>query len=149
VRRRPTIRFVSDDPMAVLAHGTPIERLPARPYALDATVCAVVDTPAVGAAVLHALARGADAVVMLRLDDASEFVEATQRLADVSVPAPAVLARDQVELLELLAAGHTLAEAATTLGLSSRTAHRRLGGARAVLGAATNAEAIARLHVRQ
>ena len=148
MRRRPRIRFVGDDPMTV-AHGTPIGRIPVRPYALDATVCAVVDTPEVAAAVLHALARGADAVVMLRLDDASQFVEAAQRLAEVGAPVAPVLADDQVELLELLADGHTLGDAAEKVGMSPRTAHRRLGAARAILGATSNAEAIATLHVRR
>ena len=59
-----------------------------------------------------------------------------------------MLEHDQQELLDLLAAGHTLGWAAARLAMSPRTAHRRLGAARALLGASSNAEAIAKLHQR-
>ena len=140
------IRFVGEDPAFASGSSMPLDEIPERPYSLaGTTVRAVVDSPAVASAVLRALARGADAVVELRMADTSEFVDAAQRLADVSPPTPTLLARDQQELLALLAAGHTLSEAAGRLGMSSRTAHRRLGAARAVLGATTNAEAVASL----
>jgi hypothetical protein len=144
VRRRPTIRYVGEDPAAVVCSATPIEDLPDRPYTLGGTtVWAIVDSEAAASAVLLALARGADAVVQLRLADAVEFLDATARLADVSEPVPDGLAVDQLELLDMLATGHTLSDAATLLGMSSRTAHRRLGAARVALGATTTAEAIA------
>jgi DNA-binding NarL/FixJ family response regulator len=54
------------------------------------------------------------------------------------------LADDQEQLLELLAGGLSVREAATCLHLSRRTAERRLAEARAALGAATNAEAVLR-----
>ena len=149
MRRRPTIRLVGEDPafarVGDATRGVPRASVLAQP---STTVRAVVDSAAAASAVLRALARGADAVVELRLVDTSEFVDAAQRLADVSPPTPALLARDQQELLALLAAGHTLSEAASRLGMSSRTAHRRLGAVRAVLGATTNAEAVASLHSR-
>jgi len=47
-------------------------------------------------------------------------------------------------LLRLLADGWTLGEAASELGLSRRTADRRLDAARRELGTATTAEAVAR-----
>jgi DNA-binding NarL/FixJ family response regulator len=50
---------------------------------------------------------------------------------------------EQVELLELLAAGYSLAEAARTLHLSPRTAARRVGAARTTLGVRTTVEAVA------
>jgi DNA-binding NarL/FixJ family response regulator len=53
------------------------------------------------------------------------------------------LSADERGLLELLAAGHTLGEAASALHLSRRTADRRLVSAREKLGAASTAEAIA------
>ena len=84
MRRRPTIGFVCEDPTLSRTHGTPIDQVPPQPYALECTVSAVVDSPA--AAVLRALSRGACAVVQLRLEDSSEFVEATRRLADHRPP---------------------------------------------------------------
>jgi DNA-binding CsgD family transcriptional regulator len=51
---------------------------------------------------------------------------------------------DALSILGLLAAGRTLGDAATMLGLSRRTADRRLATARAALGAERTAEAVAR-----
>ena len=133
--------------MSAAASAMPLEDVPQHPYSLSGTtVRAVVDSAAAASAVLRALARGADAVVELHLVDPSEFVDAAQRLADVSPPA--LLALISRSCSRLLAAGHTLSEAASRLGMSSRTAHRRLGAVRAVLGATTNAEAVASLHSR-
>jgi DNA-binding CsgD family transcriptional regulator len=53
------------------------------------------------------------------------------------------LESEQVRLLELIAAGHSLAEAAAELHVSLRTAARRLDEARASLGVRTTAEAVA------
>lgn len=55
---------------------------------------------------------------------------------------PARLDTEQRLLLDLLADGLTLGEAALQLGLARRTADRRLAAARRVLGVATTAEAI-------
>jgi DNA-binding NarL/FixJ family response regulator len=55
------------------------------------------------------------------------------------------LSPEQEELLRQVATGMSVAEAATELYLSRRTAERRLALARAVLGVATTAEAIGRL----
>jgi DNA-binding NarL/FixJ family response regulator len=54
------------------------------------------------------------------------------------------LADDERALLDMLADGLTVPEAAARLHLSQRTAERRLAEARAKLGAATTIEAIAR-----
>jgi DNA-binding NarL/FixJ family response regulator len=51
----------------------------------------------------------------------------------------------QRRLLELLERGLSVSEAARRLHLSRRTAERRLAAARAALGAARNAEAVARI----
>jgi DNA-binding CsgD family transcriptional regulator len=56
-----------------------------------------------------------------------------------------VLDGDERSLLDLLAAGRTLGEAAAALHLSRRTVDRRLASARTKLGAATTAETLARL----
>lgn len=50
---------------------------------------------------------------------------------------------DQHRLLELLASGRTVGEAAAALDLAPRTAERRLAAARAALGARTTAQAVA------
>ena len=50
---------------------------------------------------------------------------------------------EQLRLLELIAAGHSLTEAAAVLHLSARTAARRLLAARMSLGVRTTAEAVA------
>ena len=55
---------------------------------------------------------------------------------------------DGRELLQLLAQGLTLNEAADALHLSLRTANRRLAAARSTLGVATTIEAIAVLSAR-
>jgi DNA-binding NarL/FixJ family response regulator len=56
-----------------------------------------------------------------------------------------VLGAEERSLLEHLAAGLSLAEAARRLHLSRRTADRRLRAARQALGAASTAEALVRL----
>jgi DNA-binding NarL/FixJ family response regulator len=54
------------------------------------------------------------------------------------------LSESQRRLLELLGAGLSVGEAAERVGLSTRTAERRLAEARTRLGAATNAQALVR-----
>ena len=72
--------------------------------------------------------------------------------ADGALPKPAGLpiTAEQHLLLEHLAAGATLDEAAAHANLSRRTATRRLADVRAALGVGTNVEAVAavRCHAR-
>ena len=118
----------------------------AEPYALTGTtVGAVVDSATTAAELLRVVVRGADAAIRLDLPDDAAFLDTLRRVADVRVAAAPALDRDQRALLELLARGRTAGEAARQLGMSLRTAHRRLGAARLALGAANNAEAVARL----
>ncbi len=56
--------------------------------------------------------------------------------------APVRLAPDELVLLGVLADGGTVTDAALRVGISRRTATRRLASARARLGVATNAEAV-------
>ena len=84
-------------------------------------------------------------MIRLELADDTGFLDTLRRVADVRVAAAPALDPDQRALLELLARGRTAGEAARQLGMSLRTAHRRLGAARLALGAASNAEAVARL----
>src|SRR3954447_3586596 len=76
------------------------------------------------------------------IDDLRRLGPVEHVTADVA-PAPAVDA-EQRRLLALLAEGLTLGEAAAELGLSRRTADRRLDAARQVLGVARTAEALAK-----
>jgi DNA-binding NarL/FixJ family response regulator len=52
------------------------------------------------------------------------------------------LTAEQCDLLDLLAAGHSIAEAARLRYLSLRTANRRVADARATLGVASTREAV-------
>ena len=54
----------------------------------------------------------------------------------------APLSREQREVLDLLADGHSIAQAARLRFLSLRTANRRVREAREKLGVATNREAV-------
>jgi DNA-binding CsgD family transcriptional regulator len=142
---RPEVQIVRTDP-----RGSPgvvaIEQVGTEPYALTGTtVGAVVDSATTAAEVLRIVVRGADAAIRLDLPDDAAFLDTLRRVADVRVAVAPALAGDQRALLELLARGLTAGEAARQLGMSLRTAHRRLGAARLALGAASNAEAVARL----
>lgn len=74
------------------------------------------------------------------LVDASTHLPSPRTAAD----ARPVLPESGAELLDALAAGRTLGQAAASLGLSRRTADRRLAAARDALGARSTAEAVAR-----
>jgi DNA-binding NarL/FixJ family response regulator len=60
------------------------------------------------------------------------------------VPTPPALDADALAILGRLARGQTLGEAASDLGLSRRTADRRLAGARRALGAERTVEAVSK-----
>lgn len=131
---------------------TPVDSavLPAEPWDLSdrrLLVFGRIGSPAERAAVLLAGARGAGVVVVAPRDgrDLAAFVDELARLGPVELvrDAPAhALTGDQRRLLELLADGETLGEAARRLSLSRRTAHRRVADARALLGVRTTAEAV-------
>lgn len=61
---------------------------------------------------------------------------------DPSGPAALPLSTEQREVLDLLADGHSIAQAARMRFLSLRTANRRVAEARERLGVATNREAV-------
>jgi len=115
------------------------------------TVCVGrVATAADAAAALLAAVAGAGVVVIAtaereivdRLcDDLRRFGPLDHRFASKD-NAPS-LGADERALLELLLSGQTLGRAATALGLSRRTADRRLAVARQHLGVQTTAEALA------
>lgn len=96
---------------------------------------------------LFAALRGA-AVVAVGSADVSElasFFDELSRLGRVDFARDGVaptLTLEQRRLLELLAGGETLGEAARRLSLSRRTADRRLAEARNALGVASTAQAV-------
>lgn len=95
---------------------------------------------------LHDLARlepsrGAPAGAPGRVDGSRSASEP----GPVTEPAGAAvtaLSAEQCDLLDLLAAGHSIAEAARMRYLSLRTANRRVADARATLGVPTTREAV-------
>jgi DNA-binding CsgD family transcriptional regulator len=110
----------------------------------------VVDTAdAAGAALLAALAgQGlvvrvtAERTVVDRLvDDLRRLGSVDHRIGDVATPP--LVGSEARAILGLLAEGHSLGEAATILGLSRRTADRRLAEGRRALGVERTTEAIA------
>jgi DNA-binding NarL/FixJ family response regulator len=115
----------------------------------------VTDREAAEAALLCAV-RGAGLVVTLDQGRswAPGFLHDLARLepGGVASPTPAdagastdglgSLTAEQCDLLDLLAAGHSIAEAARLRYLSLRTANRRVADARATLGVPTTREAV-------
>ena len=98
---------------------------------------------------LLAAVAGAGLVVHARAerDVIDRLVDDLRRLGPVEhrTTEPAsrpILTEDEHQLLDRLARGKTLGEAAAELHLSRRTADRRLAAAREKLGAATTAEAV-------
>jgi DNA-binding CsgD family transcriptional regulator len=79
-------------------------------------------------------------------DDLRRFGRVEVRSVAAAAPAPG-LSEDERDLLELLASGKSLGDAASALHLSRRTADRRLASARRRLGASTTPEAIARFRM--
>jgi DNA-binding NarL/FixJ family response regulator len=127
--------------------------LPEEPFWLGpARLVAVgsVSSDAAARAALDCAIRGVGLVVDLD-DEApwavtfrSDLDRATGAPPSVTGPAPAAvpLNTEQREVLDLLADGHSIAQAARMRFLSLRTANRRVAEARERLGVATNREAV-------
>jgi len=148
----PAIIVHGDDP-PVLDGWTRIglEHLPDEPFSLAherLAVYASVADEATAHEVLVAAARGAAVVVSLQLQSsaAEQFVDELGRIAEVIPPPPPEvpldLDDDHVALLDALADGLTVAAAARRVGVSRRTAVRRLAEARVRLGASSTTEAV-------
>jgi DNA-binding NarL/FixJ family response regulator len=151
MKARPPAVVVPDIDGALAPAGwsaIPVEQLPAEPFDLGPmrlAAVARVATTGDAAAVLLAAARGAAVVVVLALDaDAAEtFLHDLERLTDcATAPDRSPLGEDQVELLRALGEGATVSTAARQLGLSRRTAVRRLAEARRRLGVTSTTEAV-------
>jgi len=136
----------------VEATGTPIEAGFAPPYRSGRIARAgrIASATDARAALLAALAgqgivahATADRAVIDRLTDDLRRLGPVEHRVGRAIETQAV--DDQVrELLGLLAEGQSLGEAAAILGLSRRTADRRLATARRLLGTERTTEAIAR-----
>jgi DNA-binding NarL/FixJ family response regulator len=155
----------SDLDMAVreVAHGwrvcrgfappqTPWDLAPVRVVAVG-----VVDGPATAQAALLCAVRGAGLVAVVDRDRswAARFLADLGRLAPAATPGTSGLAprqptdsesspltAEQRDLLDLLADGRSIAQAARLRYLSLRTANRRVAEARAALGVSTTREAV-------
>ena len=122
--------------------------LPARPWSVAGVVCvgAVRDADDAQAALLAA-ARGAGVVALAHCtaDELDAFVDDLARLGPVDERNvhDRTVESEERRLLELLAAGKSIDEAAAALHVSRRTAERRLASARRAFGVRTTAAAIA------
>lgn len=116
-----------------------VERLVCRALITDsATAQAAVLAASWGAGLLIGIG-GVDQSIRERLIDDLERISPLQRRV---APADLELHPEAARLLDRLAAGQTLGEAAREAHLSRRTADRRLAEARRSLGVASTAEAI-------
>ena len=151
---RPTVVIAPDDAAttarAMRRDAIALADLPAEPFALAPLAVlayASVRSTADCEAALIALARGVDLVLTVDIaeSDASAFIDDLARVSKAvtrDAGPLAGLSADQIALLDGLSGGRTLTDVARALGLSRRTATRRLSEARAILGATTTIEAI-------
>lgn len=125
--------------------------LPDEPWDLTASrfvAVGTIESDADAQDALLAATRGCGLVVLLTSDEpwAVAFAADVGRVAEQRAPAEQVsrlpLEDKQREVLELLADGHSIGEAARRLFVSLRTANRRLSDAREALGVSTTREAV-------
>jgi DNA-binding NarL/FixJ family response regulator len=130
-----------------------VDGLDARPALARVVLRGTVASPRdAAAALLSALdgfgllvrAMADDEVVDRLVDDLHRLGPVDHRAASAAASAGARMTVEGRAILGLLAEGHTLGEAATRLGLSRRTADRRLAEARVALGVTRTTEAISR-----
>ena len=121
--------------------------LDAEPWHVSGVTCVgVVADDRSHAAAIDAALRGADIVVDVDAERAARF-SADLRRARVETWEPPDLESDQpdwVPLLDALATGASVQEAARRCHVSLRTAHRRLARARQQFGVTSNAAALAK-----
>ncbi len=121
------------------------------PWSVTGVVCVgrVVDD-ASHAGALDAALRGADVVVDVTDDRRAAFVDDVMRSGLVLWSGAESRAQPEwAPLLDALAGGMPIAEAARRCHLSVRSAHRRLATARQELGVATTTAAVARWSARR
>jgi hypothetical protein len=120
-----------------------LQSLPDEPFSLSGSrVHGVVQDEHDCDAVLVALARGADVVVAIDLPapERAVLLDDIARIADVREAG--VLTSDERAVVDGLVDGRTLTDVARSLGMSRRTATRRLAGAKLAFGAASTIELI-------
>lgn len=121
------------------------------PWLVGGVVCVglVVDD-ATHAAALDAALRGADVVADVADSRLAAFVDDVARSGLVLWAGDRDVSRPEwAPLLDALAGGMSIAEAARVCHLSLRSAHRRLAVARDALGAASTTAAVARWSARR
>lgn len=115
-----------------------------------------IEEPADVSAALLSVARGAGLVAVLRCDASTRrsFLHDLRRVGLIELRneeelSPILkLSEEQLELIEYLATGSTVGQAATRINRSRRTADRLLASAREELNVKTNAEAVTLLRRR-
>ena len=115
-----------------------------------------IEAPADVSAALLSVARGAGLVAVLRCDSNTRrsFLHDLRRVGLIELRkeeelSPILkLSEEQMELIEYLATGSTVGQAATRVNRSRRTADRLLASARVALNVKTNAEAVTLLRKR-
>ena len=136
-------------PVAILARhpspsqAVPLLALPDEPFSLAGSrAYGVVHDERDREAVLLALARGADVVIGIDLPAAERalLLDDIGRIADVREEG--FLTSDERAVVDGLVEGRTLTDVARSLGMSRRTATRRLAAAKLAFGAATTMELI-------
>jgi len=129
-----------------------VDGFEARPALARVVLRGAVASPRDATAALLSALDGFGLFVRTSADDAivDRLVDDLRRLGPVhhdtlssAAPVDAPITAEGSAILAFLADGHTLGEAATRLGLSRRTADRRLAEARAALGVTRTTEAIA------
>jgi DNA-binding NarL/FixJ family response regulator len=117
--------------------------LPDEPFSLRGLrTCGVVRDEQDRDAVLLALARGADVVIAIELPATARaaLLDDIGRVADVREAG--LLTAEERAVVAGLIEGRTLTDVARSLGMSRRTATRRLTAAKVAFGAATTMELI-------
>jgi DNA-binding NarL/FixJ family response regulator len=125
-------------------------RLPSSPWDLAAEriVCiGEVQSRTAARDALVAAARGAGVIAVIdeKTDLGADFGDDLTRIGPVqrrTEAPPPLLPGEQRRLLELVAGGRSIPEAAVALFVSVRTAERRMGEIRRALGVRTTAEAV-------
>jgi DNA-directed RNA polymerase specialized sigma24 family protein len=140
-RNRRPLAIIAPDPSSDGAIA--LRSVPEEPFSLRGVrVQGVVHDEHDCDAVLVALARGADVVVAIDLPPAKRAVllDDMARIADLREAG--LLTSEERAVVDGLVEGRTLTDVARMLGMSRRTATRRLAGAKLAFGAATTIELI-------
>lgn len=123
--------------------GVPLAQLPDEPFVLKGVVAFGEVRDERGCeSVLVALSRGVDVIVAVEVSakQRAAFFDEISRIAEIRHGRAPMLTREERAVVAGLADGKTLTEVARALGMSRRTATRRLAAARLAFGVATTME---------